>query len=77
MDGPSQGKNDDKGQSINFRTSVVPKDEDDVFISSPVEGVPVLLLTICSNKDVDVIELFMNLSKLSKMACSLTVSNIQ
>ena len=41
------------------------------------EEVPALLPTVCDNKDVDIIELFMNLPALSEMTCPLTVVNIQ
>ena len=62
---------------MNFKILVVPKDEDYVFMSNPVEDVSALLPTIYSNKDLGVIKLSMNLPELSEMACSLTVvSNI-
>lgn len=73
MDGPSQGNNEDKEQSINFRTTVVPKDKDDVFMTE----IPTLLPSICSNDDMEVIKLFMNLPQLAEMPCPMTVNNIQ
>ena len=63
MDGLSPGKNEGKGTLIDLKTLVVPKDEEDVFMST--------------NKDVDIIKLFVNLPALSEMTCPLTVSNIQ
>ena len=77
MDGPSPGENEGKGMRFDFRQLVVPKDEEDVFMSTVVEEVPTLLPTVCDNKDVDIIELFMNLPALLEMACPLTVANIQ
>ena len=77
MDGPSPGESEGKGMRLDFRTLVVPKDEDDVFIATVADKVPTLLPTVCNNEDVGVIELFMNLPALSEMTCPLTVSNIQ
>ena len=88
MDGPSPGKNENKGTPIDFKKLVVPKDDEDVFMSSASpnfmsvchsigEEAPALLPTICDNEDVDIIELFMNLPALSEMTCPVTVANIQ
>ena len=74
MDGPSQGKSENKGNLINFKTIEVPKDEEDIFMT---ESIPTLLPSICSNNDTDVIELFMNLPQLAEMPCPTTVDNIQ
>ena len=62
---------------MNFKTLIVPKDEDDVFMSTAVDPGPTLLPTVCHNEDVDIIDLFMNLPALTEMACPLTVANIQ
>ena len=51
MDGPLPGKNEGKGKWIDFKTLVVPKDEDNVFMLSPAESVPTLLPIIYSNKE--------------------------
>ena len=75
MDGPSPGQNELKGTPVNFKTLVVPKDVEDVFMSTG--EVPPLLPTVCSKEDVDIIELFANLPALSEMTCPLTVTNIQ
>ena len=77
MDAPSPGENEGKGVQMDFRTIVVPKDDDDVFMAAPVEPGPTLLPTVCRNEDVDIIELFMNLPALTEMTCPLTVANIQ
>ena len=69
MNRPLQGKNEGKRMLIDFKTFVVPKDEDDVFMSSTGEEIPVLLSLICSNKDVDIIELSMNLLTLLEITC--------
>ena len=62
MDGPLPGKNENKGVPIDFKKLVVPKDEEDVFMSSSIgEELPALLPTVCDNEDVDIIELFVNL----------------
>ena len=74
MDGPLPGKNELKGTKIDFRKLVVPKDVEDVFMSTG--EVPPLMPTLCSNEDVDLLELFANLPALSKMTCPLTVANI-
>ena len=50
MDAPSPGENEGKGMRLAFRKIVVPKDEDDVFISTGVDSVPRLLPTLCHNK---------------------------
>ena len=73
MGRPLPRKNEEKGKLINFKTPVVLKDEDNVFMLSTVENVPVLLPTICSNKEMDVIKLFMNLRELSEIACPLLI----
>ena len=57
----SPGKNERKGKLVDFKTLVVLKDEDNVFMLSTGEEVPTLLLSICGNEDIDSIELFMNL----------------
>ena len=54
----------------------IPKDEEDVFMSTE-EEVPTLLPSVCDNENVDIIELFMNLPVLLEMTCPLTVANIQ
>ena len=64
MDGSSLGKNELKGTKVDFKTLFVPKDVEDVFIMSTGE-LPKLLPTVCSNKDIDIIELFANLLALS------------
>ena len=76
MDGPSSRKNEENRQVIDFRKLVVPKDDEDVFISTR-EEVLTLLPSICGNKDVDIIEPFMNLPALSNITYPLTVANIQ
>lgn len=76
MDGPLLGKNELKGTKIDFQTLGVPKDMEDVFIMFTKE-VPKLLPSICSNKDVDIIDLFANLPAFSEMTCPLMVPNIQ
>ena len=75
MDGPSPGKNEMKGMKIDFRKLVVPKDVEDVFMSTG--EVPPLMPSLCSNDDVDLLELFANLPALSEMTCPLMVANIQ
>ena len=75
MDGPSPEKNELKGTKVDYKILVVPKDVEDVFMSTG--EVPKLLPTVCSNEDVDTIKLFANLPTLSEMSCPLTVSNIQ
>ena len=62
MDGPLPGKNEGKGKLINFRTLGELNDEDNIFMLDTIPYSPSLLLTICSNDDVDINELFMNLS---------------
>ena len=59
MDGPLPKKNRLKGTKIDFRKLVVPKDVEDVFMST--REVPPLMPTLCSKKDVDLLELFANL----------------
>ena len=49
MDGPSPGKNEDKGTAIDSKKIVVPKDEEDVFMSIG-EEVPTLLPTVYDNE---------------------------
>ena len=51
---------------IDCKTLIVPKDEEDVFMSTG-EEVPTLLPSVCDNEDVNIIELFMNLPALLKM----------
>ena len=76
MDGPFLGKNEENGTLIDFKTLVVPKDKENVFMSTK-EEVPTLLPSVCNNEGVDIIELFINLPALSEMTCPLNVSNIQ
>ena len=76
IDGPSPRKNEKKGMMIDCKTLIVPKDEEDVFMSTG-EEVPTLLPSVCDNEDVNIIELFMNLPALLKMTWPLTVSSIQ
>ena len=45
MNRPLPGKNEGKGKSLDFRTLVVQKDEDDVFMSTRGE-LPTLLSSI-------------------------------
>ena len=42
MDGPSPGKNERKGMMLDFKTLVVSKDEEDVFMSTGEEGLTLL-----------------------------------
>ena len=77
IDGPLPRKNEGKEKLVDFKTLIVSKDEDNVFMLGPMEELPTLLPTICGNEDVNVIELFMNLLALSEIAYPLTVSNIQ
>ena len=77
MDRPLTGKNKMKEATNDFQTLDVPKDEENVFMSTWEEGLA-LLPTVCDNEDVDIIKLFMNLPvpALSEMTCPLTVLNI-
>ena len=75
MDGPLPGKNEGKGNIIDFRKLVILKDEEDVFMTTR-EEIPTLLPSVCDNEDVHIIELFMNLPALSEMTCPLIVANI-
>ena len=76
IDRPSLGKKEGKGKIRDFKKLVVPKDDEDVFMSTGKE-VPILLPSVCHNEDVDIIELFINLPALSEMTCPLIVTNIQ
>ena len=77
MNDPLLGKNEGKRKIIDYKTLFVPKNKNNVFISSTGKELPTLLPPICGNEDVDTIELFMNLSALSEMTCPLTLLNIQ
>ena len=78
MKGPLLGKDERKGKLVHFKTSVVPKDKDNVCMPSTAEELPTLLPSICCSENVDIIELYvLHLPVLSGMTCPLTVSNIQ
>ena len=46
-------------------------------MSSTIPEVPPLLPMVCSNEDVEVIELFMVLSELIEMCCPMSMNDIQ
>ena len=58
MDEPLPRMNERNGKLMDFKTLVVPNDNNDLFMLNPAESKPTLQPTICINKEVYDIELY-------------------